>query len=298
MSKSNFLYFLVPAIIWSSTWYVIKYQLGVVDPIVSVAYRFGLGGIMLLIYSKLKNISTNFSLKEHAFIALQGFFLFGANYWCVYESELYLSSGLVAVGFSTLIFMNIFFSAIFLGDSIKKKTLIGAFLGLSGTILIYLAEFQKIVLTNDIIKGILLCFVSITLASLGNITSSYNQRKFSIPVLQSNGFGMLYGAIIMLLIAVITRRSLNFDFSMPYVFSLLYLTIFGSIVAFTAYLILIGRVGAGKAAYVIVVIPILALTISTIFENYKLDGYAFLGIVLILAGNVFALKKKKIYTKG
>ncbi|WP_062058184.1 DMT family transporter [Aquimarina longa] len=293
MFKSNYLLFIIPALIWGSTWYIIKYQLGVVDPIVSVTYRFGLAGVILLGYSKIRKLPLSFTKREHFFIALQGVLLFGTNYWLVYISELYLSSGLVAVAFSTLIFLNIFFGALFLGDKIKKNIIIGAVFGLLGTILIYQSEFRRINFTSDQIRGLLFCIASITFASLGNIISSHNQRKFKLPVIQTNGFGMVYGAVAMLLIAIISGKDLTIDTSLSYIFSLAYLTIFGSIVAFTAYLILIGRVGASKAAYTIVVIPVIALTISSIFEGYRPDMYAFIGMGFILIGNILALKNKK-----
>ncbi|WP_103068196.1 DMT family transporter [Aquimarina sediminis] len=292
MYKSNYLLFIIPALIWGSTWYIIKYQLGVVDPIISVSYRFGLAGAILLGYSKLRKLPLSFTKRQHFFVALQGILLFGTNYWLVYISELYLSSGLVAVAFSTLIFLNIFFGALFLGDKIKKNIIIGAIFGLIGTILIYQSEFRRINFTDDQIKGLLFCIASITFASLGNITSAYNQRTFKLPVVQTNGFGMIYGAIAMLIIAIVSGKQINFDFSLPYISSLGYLAIFGSIIAFTGYLTLIGRVGASKAAYTIVVIPVIALTISTIFEGYSPDIFAFIGMGLIIIGNILALRNK------
>ena len=293
MFKSNYLLLLIPALIWGSTWYIIKFQLGVVDPIVSVSYRFGLAGMVLLAYSKARNFPLTFTNRQHLLIALQGILLFGANYWLVYMSELYLSSGLVAVAFSTLVFLNIFFSALILGDPVKKNIIIGAVLGLIGTMLIYQSEFRRINFTDEQIKGLLFCICSIIFASLGNITSAYNQRQFKLPVLQTNGFGMVYGSLAMMTIAVFSGKSITFDFSTPYILSLGYLALFGSIIAFTAYLTLVGKIGAGKAAYTIVIIPVIALTISTIFEDYVPDIFAFIGMFLIIIGNVLALKNKK-----
>ncbi len=292
MHKSNYILFIIPALIWGSTWYIIKHQLGVVDPVLSVSYRFGLAAVILLGYSKIRKLPLSFTKKHHFFIALQGVLLFGTNYWLVYMSELYLSSGLVAVAFSTLIFLNIFFGALLLGEKIKRNIIIGAVFGLLGTVLIYQAEFRRIEFSDDQIKGLIFCVISLIFASLGNITSAYNQRTFQLPVVQTNGFGMLYGAIAMFVIALISGKSITFDTSSSYIFSLSYLALFGSIIAFTAYLILIGRVGVGKASYTIIVIPIIALIISTIFEGYKPDIYAFVGMGLIIIGNVLAIKVK------
>lgn len=294
MYRNNIFLFLIPALIWGSTWYVIKYQLGTTDPLVSVSLRFALAGGLLLCYSKIKKLSLSFTKQQHFFIAIQGVLLFGANYWLVYMSELYLSSGLVAVAFSTLIFMNLFFSSLLLKEKVRQKVILGALLGLIGTVLIYQAEFRRIDFSSDEIKGLILCITSIVFASLGNITSAYNQRKFGLPVVQTNGFGMLYGSIIMFIIAVTSGKHLSIDVSTPYLLSMGYLVVFGSVIAFTAYLTLIGRVGASKGAYAIVLVPVVALTISTIFEGYVPDVFAFMGMALIIIGNVIALKTKEV----
>lgn len=291
MAKSNnVLLFLIPALIWGSTWFVITFQLGNVDPIVSVSYRFALAGIILFIYSKLKKLPLSFPIRVHGYMALQGFLLFGINYWLVYLSEQHLSSGLVAVAFSTLIFLNIIFGAIFLGSSLKKKVIIGAILGLIGTILIYKPEVERFSSSDESISAIIFCGLSIVFASLGNITSAANQKR-GMPVVQTNAFGMIYGAFMMSLIAILAGKSFSFDTSLSYVLSLGYLAVFGSIIAFTGYLTLIGRIGADKAAYTIVFVPVIALTISTIFEGYQPGLYAIIGIILIIGGNILALRK-------
>ena len=126
-------------------------------------------------------------------------------------------------------------------------------------------------------------------ASLGNITSARNQ-KAGIPVIQSNAFGMLYGAIAMFLFAIFTGKVPTFEFTLSYSLSLLYLSVFGSVIAFGAYLTLIGNIGASKAAYVSLLAPIIALTISTFFEGYEWTLFSLSGAALILIGNVVALR--------
>lgn len=283
--------FLVPALIWGSTWLVIKFQLGVVDPMMSVGYRFLLAGLVLLGYCKLKGIQLTFSVREHLLIALQGFLLFSTNYWLVYLAELYLTSGLVAVGFSTLIFFNIFFASLFLDQKVTSTVVIGAVIGLAGTGVIFKPELADFGFSDDSFKGLVYCMIGVLLASLGNVASAYNQRK-NIPVMQTNAFGMFYGAIYMLLLGFLTNKQFVFDWSYDYVLSIIYLTAFGSIVAFGTYLTLIGKIGAGKAAYVILTIPVVAISLSVIFESYQLSVYSIVGIVMIIGGNVLALKKK------
>ncbi len=289
--SSNFLLFLIPALIWGSTWFVITFQLGEVDPLVSVSYRFLIGGVILWLYAWLRKLPLGFTWQQHLRAAQQGVLLFGVNYWLVYLSEETLTSGLVAVAFSSLIFFNIAFGAIFLKAKINKRVVLGAIIGFIGTILIYKAEFSSFSTSTDFLFAITFAMSSVLFASLGNITSALNQKK-GMPVIQTVAYGMIYGAISMGLIALFLGKPFVIDTSFAYLASLAYLSIFGSIIAFTGYLTLIGRIGADKAAYTIVFVPVIAIGISTIYEDYPLDAYAIFGIVLIVTANVAALVKK------
>ncbi|MEP1778927.1 EamA family transporter [Reichenbachiella sp.] len=294
MNKNLWL-FVIPALIWGSTWFTIKFQLGIVDPLVSVVYRYLLAGVLMLSFCILAKKKMKFSLGDHGFMALQGLLLFGVNYWLVYEAEVYLASGLIAVAYSTLVFLNSAFGAIFLKRAINKQVIIAALFGLSGTILIFSNEFMGLSFTKQTIQGTIITVLSVVIASLGNITSARNSAN-QIPVIQANAFGMLYGGIWMFILALVLGRPFSFDPSAGYIISLLYLTIFGSIIAFGTYLTLISRVGADKAAYALVVIPVIAIGISLVFENYQMTPYAAVGIVLIMIGNVLAIRKKKQVT--
>lgn len=283
---------MIPTLIWGSTWFIITFQLGVTDPILSVSYRFGLAAILLLLYCLIFKYNLSFALKDHLFIALQGFFLFGFNYLFVYLSEQYLTSGLVAAAFSMLIFLNIFFAAIFLKQKINRQVVYGALVGMAGIVLIFKEEIVGLDVSTNNFKGIMYCIASIILASLGNITSAYNQQK-KLPVMQTNMFGMFYGAIALFVVALINGSSFSFDTSLSFIISLLYLAIFGSVIAFGSYLKLIGKIGPDKAAYVIVVVPIIALIISNIFEGLTWTITTITGAILIITGNLISLKKTK-----
>lgn len=289
--SSNFFLFLIPAIIWGSTWFIITFQLGEVDPLVSVSYRFFIAGIILWIYARLRKLPLKFSYHQHLRAAQQGLLLFGLNYWLVYMAETTLTSGLVAVAFSSLIFFNITFNTIFLKAKINKRVLVGAFLGFVGTILIYKAEFSSFSASSEYLFAIGFAMSSVLFASLGNITSAINQKK-GMPVIQTVAYGMVYGGLSMAFIAFILGKPFVIDTSFSYLASLAYLSIFGSIIAFTGYLTLIGRIGADKAAYTIVFVPVIAIAISTMYEDYPLDAYAVFGILLIVIANIAALVKK------
>ena len=288
----NFILFSASAIIWGSTWLAIKFQLGLVDPIISVSYRFILASFILLVFCRISGLNLKYNFKEHLFFALQGFFLFGINYWLVYLAEVHLPSGLVAVVFSMIIFFNIFNGAIFIGSPIRVRVIAGAALGIVGIGLVFKQELLSFSLSSDNSLALVIAGLGALTASLGNITSVHNQ-KIDLPVIQTNAFGMMYGALFMLIISLIMGKHFSFEISYAYISSLLYLSVFGSIIAFTCYLTLLGKIGADKAAYVTLIIPVIALILSTIFEEYTWTLYAFIGVALILIGNMLVLIKVK-----
>ena len=288
----NILLFLTPTLIWGSTWFVIKFQVGNVDAMYSVAYRFGIAGVLMLAVSRLWKLKMNFTLKEHGYILLQGLFLFGFNYWLIYISELYLTSGLVGLLFSLLVFLNILNGRIFLKTAFEYRVVLGALFGLIGTGLIFHKDLSQFSFSDDRVIGVMFAVSGTFVASLGNITSAANQQR-GIPVIPSNAYGMSYGALAMFLIAVVSGKPITFEMNPSYIGSLFYLAILGSVVAFGAYVTLIGNIGAGKAAYVSVIAPVIALLLSTIFEDYTWSFYSLAGSVLILAGNIIALSRPK-----
>ena len=289
-SAQNVLLYVVTILIWGSSWLAIKFQLGVVDPMVSVAYRFLLASGISWIYCRYSGLQLSFRLRDHGFMFLQGVSLFALNYWLFYISELTLTSGLAAVIFSTIVVMNMLNGAIFLKNRLELRVVIGAVLGLSGIILIFWPEVSDFETGSENLFAAALAVLATFLASLGNIASARNQRE-GIPVVQSNTYGMTYGALLMLVLAWSTGHEFNFEFTVSYVSSLVFLSVFASIIAFWSYLTLLGRVGVERAAYATLIFPLVALGISTIFEGYQWSAYAVIGIVLILGGNLLILKR-------
>jgi drug/metabolite transporter (DMT)-like permease len=288
----NIILFSAAALIWGSTWLAIKFQLGVIDPMVSVTYRFMLAAVILLAFSKIKKLNLRFRLQDHFYMILLGFLLFGINYWLVYYAELSLPSGLVAIVFSSIIFLNIINGSLLLKSPVRGYVVLGAVIGIAGVVLVFEQEITGFDPASANTLAFFLAFLGAISASLGNITSAFLQKRSKMPVIQTNAFGMLYGALFMLLLSLITGKSFDFIVSPAYIGSLLYLTIFGSIIAFGCYLTLLGNIGADKAAYTTLVIPVIAMILSTIFENYHWNAYAFAGVILILSGNIIVLRKR------
>lgn len=292
----NILFYLITVLIWGSTWIGIKLQLGIVDPMVSVTYRFALATLILLIWCALRGLRMRFDAREHAFMFLQGVLLFGFNYLLFYIAELYVASGLAAVIFSTIVLMNIVNGALFLKTPIHGRVVIGGLIGMAGILLVFRTEISSFSLESKGLTGFILCLAATLLASLGNIASARNQKR-GLPIIQTNTFGMAYGALVMLLASVVTGRTFDFVLSYQYVGSLLYLAFFGSVIAFGCYLTLIGNIGADRAAYATLLFPIVALAISTIWEDYHWSVSSASGVGLILLGNLLILRKQKPVSK-
>jgi drug/metabolite transporter (DMT)-like permease len=282
---------MIPSLIWGSTWYIIKFQIGKTDPMLSVGFRFFIAGALILLFCIFKGKELRFPLKSHLFIALQGLCLFGFNYWFVYMAEEHLTSALVAVVFSTLVFMNILFNRLILKGPIDSKVVMGALLGFTGVVFLFKNELRFNFSENSVI-AIIFCFASVCLASLGNILSALNQKN-KIPLIQTNGLGMLYGSLAMIIFAFLRGKNFILDTNPSYLWSLGYLAIFGSVVAFSVYLKMLGEIGPDKAGYVILVVPLVALIISTFFENYQWNIYSIVGAALLFVGNAITLRKSR-----
>lgn len=290
------LLYLITVLIWGSSWLAIKFQLGVVPPTLSIVYRFTLAAGILWIYSTIRRLPMRFSLRQHAGMVLQGFFLFSLNYILVYLAEGYLTSGLVAIIFSSIVITNVFFSAIFLKDPIRPRVLLGGLVGLFGLVLVFWPELISFDLSSGRALGLILAVCATLSASLGNILAAYNQRS-GLPVLQSNTLGMTYGTAFTVLLVLLQGTGLTFDSSASYILSMVYLSLFGSVIAFGTYLTLLGRIGSDRAAYVHVLYQIVALALSTLFEGLTWNLQGVLGVLLILAGNVIAVSKISAGTK-
>jgi drug/metabolite transporter (DMT)-like permease len=284
--------YLASVLIWGSTWYAIKFQLGVVAPAVSLFYRFALAALILLVFCVLTRRSLKYSAQQHGFIALQGLFLFSSNYLVFYWATGLLTSGIVALMFSTVILMNIVNGAIFMRAAVSQRVILGACFGIAGIASIFWAELSEVENNADTWQGLWMCLLATYFASIGNIISARNQKN-GIPVIQTNAWGMGYGALVMAAYAMFSGASFNYDPGFAYGVSLIYLAVFGSILAFGSYLTLVGRIGADKAAYIAVLFPVIALGISTIFENYQWSSRAVFGFALVLFGNYIVLTKSR-----
>jgi drug/metabolite transporter (DMT)-like permease len=278
------LLYLTIILIWGSTWIVIPFQFGDVATEMSVGYRFGLAALFLYAYAFISGRKIALPTDAYKFVFLQGSLLFSLNYFLVYYGTAYITTGLVAVVSSTIIIFNAIFQRLFFRIEFEARVVVAACVGFTGIALIFWPEVPAMSLQDDTVIGILLVLFATIIASLGNMAAIVNTSR-ALPLVAVNAHAMAWAGITSVVIGLLLGRELNFSLSNDYLLSLAYLSLFGSALAFGCYLALIRRIGAAKASYSAVVVPIIALGISTLFEGYQWTGAAVLGIILTLIGN-------------
>ena len=276
--------YLLTVLIWGSSFYAIKHQLTTVSPEVSIFYRFSIAALLLFCYCVLRKKAMKFPVTTHVRFLFMGLLLFNLNFLFVYIAAEHMTTGLVSVVFSLIVIFNMVNGALFLGDRITPMMLAGAGTGFFGIALVFYPEVSGFNLDDSGLTSLMFALMGTVSASFGMITSASIQR-LHVPVMSSNAWGMFYGAGLMLVSIWLQGIPLTFDSSPGYVISLLFLAMFASVLAFGCFLTLIGRIGAGKASYATVLFPILALALSTIFEDYSWTLVALTGVALALAGN-------------
>ena len=287
----NLVLFISTLICWSPTWYLIKFQFGVVDPLISIFYRFFIASIIVFIFLILSNKKMSFNLHQHLSFLLLGVTLFSLNYIFFYLANTYLISGIVTIAFSTILIMNILGERIYFKIKSSKETLFAAGFGIVGILIIFGNELLNFRLEDKTHIGIILSFIATFWASTGNLVHQKNSKD-KIPFIQSIAYGMLYGSLFTLIVAKFRGAEIIFDNSISYILSFLYLSIIGSVVAFYLYLKLLESIGSARAGYIGVIMPIVALIISTLFEGLQWTNNLIFGLPVLIFGCVLILNQK------
>ncbi len=288
---------------WGTTWYAITFQIGIAPPEVGVALRFGLAGAVVLAMCGLRGLPLRFTPRDHARLALQGGFMYGLSYLCVYHAEQHVVSGLVAVGFSASPLVSGLGARALFGTRVTPRFLFGGLLGLVGVALIFWPEFGKAAHAagsagnGNAALGALFTIASVLLSSVGSLTASRN-RAHGLPFWPALGFGMVYAAALCAVVALVLGQR----FAPPAVASwwaaLLYLSLAGSVLTFACFLTLQERIGPGPAGAVGVLTPLLALLVSIGFERFQPDALTLVGAALAVGGNVLILSPGRLRGRG
>ena len=277
--------------IWGTTWIAITFQLGRAPPEASVAMRFAIASAVLFAYCRVRGLRLRFPVAVHGQLALLGLFMFCLSYLAVYRAETFLVSGLVAVGYSASPLVNLVVSRVAFGTPATRGVVVGGLLGVTGIGLVFSPELGRVQASPGVLAGALLTVGAVLASGVGNVFATRLDR-LGVNVAQKMAWGMAYGSAGSALFALASGEGLSFSAAPSYLISLLYLAVFGSILAFAAYLTLLERVGAARAGYVGVMVPVVALAISGVVEGFAWGPTTFLGIAVVVAGNLVVLRAR------
>jgi len=285
--------FILCTLIWSSTWLVIRTQLGVVPPSWSIAYRFGIAAIVMLGYVRWKRIPLGMTPRQHGFAIVYGIAQYGLNYDAVYAAERTVTSGLVALVFALLVVPNALLAWVFLKQGVSRAFLLGSAVAGAGLVLLFWHELHAAAAGGHaLLVGIGWTIAGVLAASVANVMQAAKAAK-AIPVASLVAWGMIWGTLFNVVVAWGLDGAPSFDPHPAYWLGTLYLALIGSALAFTAYFVVIRAIGPARAAYSSVMIPVLAMALSTVFEGYRWSPEAAVGGLLSLAGLFVALQARQ-----
>lgn len=292
---SSPLLFAIASLIWGSTFWAITLQLGEVSPEVSVVYRFGLASAALFAWCLARGDKLGLSWPAQRWVMVQGFFSFALSYVCTYNSERFLVSAMVAVLFALMVFWNPICSRIAFGTLITWRTWAAGMVAMAGVTMLFfqsIAEAWKDILgggTGHFLLGLGLALTATISSSAGNVVV-IKVREQSSNLILTMAWSMLWGTLMVAAWAMLTGEQFALPDSPRYWMGLVYLSLFGSVIAFAAYFTLINRIGSQKAVYIGVVTPVISLLLSIQLENYRPGPLEFLGMILCLASVAWAVR--------
>ena len=277
---------------WGTTWFAITKQLGVVDPVVSVTYRFALAAVLLFAWGALRREKLALNRAQHFAALGVGFFTFAVDYSFVYWAEERVTSAVVAVVFAAMAFMNLIVFRFAFGQRAPLLAWAAGGLGVLGVGFLSWEEISSAELSNRALAGIGLTLAGVLSAAIGNVYARKGEMA-GAGVIASTGWAMGYGAAMLAVFAVATGKTWAFEFTAPYMLSLLHLSLVGSVIAFALYYGLARRRGYAPASYISALTPPLAMFVSALFEDKSWGVFALGGVVLVLAGQVLLLRSKR-----
>lgn len=286
-NAANALLYALVVLIWGTTWLALKWQLGVVPIALSIAYRFALAGGLLMLWLAWRRQLVLPRGKPAVWVLAQGLCLFCLNFVCFLQASQTLASGLVAVVFSSATLWNAGLARVLHGRRLAPQVALGSVFGLAGLVVLFWPELRN---GPGSLAGLAWALAGTLCFSSGNLLSAALQQHGLKPA-QTNAWGMLVGTGVLVAYAAWAGLPLTFDPSWRYTGALLYLAIPGSVIGFTAYLTLVGRMGLEKAAYSTVLFPVVALNVSAWAEGYRWSTLSLAGLALVMLGNVLVFRK-------
>ena len=285
--------FILVTLIWGSTWLVIRDQLAVVPPSWSVCYRFVVAGVVMLGWAIARGDGLRLPLSGVLFATCLGVAQFVLNFNFVYRAELHITSGVVAVVYALLLVPNAILARLFLGQKMGRQLVTGSVVAMAGVALLFIHEARLSAAgTGAAMIGIGTAALGVLSASTANVMQATRWAK-AYAMSTALGWAMLIGAAVDAAFAWSMVGAPVIETRWSYLAGILYLGVLGSALSFSIYYQLIRVIGPAKAAYTSVLIPVIAMLLSTVFEGYRWSLLAGGGAVLVMAGLVIALRARR-----
>lgn len=281
--------FIIFTAIWGSTWIVIRDQIGSVPAVWSVAYRFVIAAAAMAGVARWQGFRLAPSRGLLGSAAFLGIAQFSANFSCVYQAEHYVTSGLVATVFALLLIPNSLLAWAYLGQRPGRAFLVGGAVAVAGVGLLFTHELGAAPGRGAAVTtGLAWTLVGLMGASMANVFQAGERaRRHALPVLLA--WSMAFGALADVALALATAGPPTFDPRPAYWLGLLYLALAASVLCFSLYFPVVRKIGPGRAAYSSVIVPIIAMAISTVAEGYRWTPLAAAGAALAIGGMLVAL---------
>ncbi|WP_324262073.1 DMT family transporter [Altererythrobacter sp. H2] len=284
--------FILVALIWGSTWYVITGQIAEVPASWSIAYRFAMATPAMFAVALVMRQPLGLGRAGHLLAVLIGLTQFCGNFNFVYRAEMHLTSGIVAVMFGMLMVPNALLGRWWLGQQVTPRFLLGSLVAIAGIALLLVHEAQTVRLDGNVLLGVVLAVGGILSASIANVVQA-NPTGRSLPMVSLLAWSMLYGTIIDVVLAWTTAGPPVFPTSAAFWAGTAWLALAGSVVTFPLYYTIVREIGPGRAAYNGVLVIVVAMLISTFVEGYEWSLLAAAGAVLGMAGMILALRARQ-----
>lgn len=281
------------ALIWGTTWYAITLQLGTVAPLASIVWRFGLAAILLFLGCLIFRQPLRLSRAQHLAVAAQGVFAFSISYSFTYAAEGLIASAIVAVIFASLAFINLILFRVAAGQRAALASWGGALMGVVGVGVLSGSEILGAGLGQGAATGVGFALLAVAASAFGNLFAFKGQAA-GAAVIPSTAWAMAYGTVVLALYGQATGVEWSIEPSLSYIGSLLYLSIFGSVIAFGLYFTIARARGYALASYISALTPPIAMLVSVLFEDARFGWPALVGLVLVLGGQVLLIRAPKV----
>ncbi len=292
MSRRSWALFLIPVLIWSTTFYAITLQLGsVTAPTYAVALRFGIAAALLFGWLAIRGEPVFLSARVQGWVFVSGLCSYGISYVLTYVAEETIPSALVAIAFTLMVFFTPILARLAYGTPISRRTWVGGTLGVSGVALCFLPDVWGINFSHSFVLGMTAMVLAALVSSVAAVCSMRLNAR-NIPVVSYTAWAMAYGALATFGYGVASGQSFHLDLRPSFWAALVHLTVFGTIVAFLCYLTLLKREGSTRTMYISVLAPIGAVIVSILWEGFRPQALTWLGIVVALIGAWVTLKRR------